>query len=295
MVLLKTNKMKKFAVIDVGSNSVRLLFVADGFFYKRLQTTRLGEGISKTPVLLPAAIERTAQAIAAFYAQAIEEGAEEVLCFATAAVRAAENRQAFLERVRALCPLAVEVISGEEEAEIGLLGALGNRDGGVIDIGGASTEIVVKKEGRIIYKKSVNIGVVRLKDSCGREQSALIAAAKRAAKEYEGLPACNGFYGIGGTATTLAAQALHLTEYASDKVTGAVLTVEDVEGLAEKFDRMTVEEIASLPCMPVGRADVVLGGAVLLSTLMRALNIPQITVSDRDNLEGYAIKRGYIC
>ncbi len=285
--------MNTFAVIDIGSNSVRLLLVAGGkTLYKRLNSTRLGEGIAQSPHLLPAAIERTANAVANFYVQAVREGAEEVFAFATAAVRTAENRQEFLDSVYSLCRLRVEVLSGEEEAEVGLLGALGNADGGVIDIGGASTEIVVKKEGKIIYKKSVDIGVVRLKDTCGGDISKMQEKAALAAQEFGELPTGIDFYGIGGTATTLAAQNLCLREYASDKITGATITLQELQGLAEKFSKMTAEEIASLPCMPKGRADVITGGAILLFTLMKRLKIEKFTASDRDNLEGYAIKRG---
>ncbi len=285
--------MKKFAVIDIGSNSVRLMFVADGkVLYKALNTTRLGEGLADKPLLKAEAIERSAVAVAEFCKQAKAEGAEEVYAFATAAVRTAENRRQFLDRVRELCGLEIEVISGEEEAEIGILGALGQKDGGVIDIGGASTEIVVKKDGELIYKKSVNVGVVRLKDMCGREKSALKKVSTIAAKEYGNIPFTGSLYAIGGTATTIAAQALGLKEYSSEKVTGTVVTKEEMIALADRFLSMRVEEIAVLPCMPKGRADVLAGGVVLFGTLMEELGFQQIIVSDRDNLEGYAIKKG---
>jgi exopolyphosphatase/guanosine-5'-triphosphate,3'-diphosphate pyrophosphatase len=65
-----------------------------------------------------------------------------------------------------------------------------------------------------------------------------------------------------------------------------------MRALADKLSAMSVEEIAALPCMPKGRADVLSGGAVLLATLMEELGIDALTVSDQDNLEGYAIKRG---
>ena len=286
--------MRKFAVIDIGSNSVRLMFVADGkVLYKSLNTTRLGEGIAQTRQLNEAAIERSALAVTQFFVKAKEEGAEKVFAFATAAVRSAENRKEFLDRVKTLCGLSIEVISGEEEAEIGILGALGNADGGVIDVGGASTEIVVKQKGVLVYKKSVDVGVVRLKDKCGREKTALEEAALEAAKAYGEIPA-DTLYAIGGTATTLAAQKLGLREYQSEKITGAVITAAEMQTLADKLSAMTVEEIAALPCMPKGRADVLSGGAVLLATLMRALKIKKLIVSDRDNLEGYAIKHGYM-
>lgn len=285
--------MMKFAVIDVGSNSVRLMFVAGGkVLYKVLETTRLGEGLAEKPCLKAEAISRSALAVSRFYERAKGEGAEEVFVFATAAVRTACNRAEFLDRVRELCGAKVEVISGEEEAEIGILGALGNCDGGVIDIGGASTEIVVKRQGALVYKKSVDIGVVRLKDKCGREKSALQKEAELASKSYGQIPLQGEIYAIGGTATTLAALTLGLTEYSSERVTGAVIAKAQMREIADKLLSMSVEEIASFPCMPKGRADVLAGGAVLFATLMENLGFERLIVSDRDNLEGYAIKKG---
>ena len=285
--------MKKFAVIDIGSNSVRLMLVADGkVLYKALNTTRLGEGLAASTRLNADALERTAQAVSAFYARAKNEGAQKVLAFATAAARSAENGQEFVDRVQSLCGLKVEIISGEEEAEIGVLGALGNASGGIIDIGGASTEIVVKKGGQAVYKKSVNIGVVRLKDKCGRDFAALEREAESAVALFGKIPVDTDFYAIGGTATTIAAQVLQLEKYESDKVTGAVITVEKLRDLAEKFKEKSVDEIAGLPCMPKGRADVITGGVVWMLTIMETLGIDKIIASDRDNLEGYAIKRG---
>ena len=285
--------VKKFAVIDIGSNSVRLMFVADGkILYKDLQITRLGEGLATSGVLSKEAIERSATAVADFYRRACAEGAQSVCAFATAAVRSASNGEEFVRCVNRLCGLSVEVISGEEEAEIGILGALGNADGGIIDIGGASTEIVVKKSGALVYKKSVDIGVVRLKDMCGRDKTALEKAANGASKQYGEIPLGDTIYAIGGTATTLAAQVLGLQQYSSEKVTGAVITAAAMQAMADKLLGMTVEEIASLPCMPKGRADVLTGGAVLFTVLMKNLGFKRLIVSDRDNLEGYAIKKG---
>ena len=285
--------MRKFAVIDIGSNSVRLMFVADGkVLYKSLHTTRLGEGLAATSRLSEAAIARSADAVSRFFAKAKTEGAEEIYAFATAAVRSAENGQAFVQRVKELCGLTVEVISGEEEAEIGILGALGTQDGAVVDVGGASTEIVIKKDGALVYKKSVDIGVVRIKDKCGRVQADIERLGLQTVKEYGDVPNISEIYGIGGTATTIAAQVLGLLEYDSNKVTGSVITAEDMQRQADRLSNMSVEEIAALPCMPQGRADVLSGGAVWLAVLMRELGVQKMIASDRDNLEGYAIKRG---
>jgi exopolyphosphatase/guanosine-5'-triphosphate,3'-diphosphate pyrophosphatase len=269
------------------------MFVADGkVLYKALNTTRLGEGLASSCFLKKEAIDRSANAVKEFYFKAKEEGAEKVFAFATAAARSAQNGKEFVEKVSSLCPVTVEILSGEEEGEIGVLGALGNGDGGIIDVGGASAEIAIKEKGELIYKKSVDVGVVRLKDKCGTDKKALIAYSQEKIKEYGVLPVYSKMYAIGGTATTLAALHLSLTEYDSSKITGTVITVDEVTLLADKLLSMPIEEIALLPCMPKGRADVIGGGALYISELMKGLQIKEIIVSDKDNLEGYAIKRG---
>ena len=85
---------------------------------------------------------------------------------------------------------------------------------------------------------------------------------------------------------------LGLETYSSEKITGAIVTAEEMQAMADKLLSMSVEEIAALPCMPKGRADVLTGGAVLFTVLMKKLCFKRLIVSDRDNLEGYAIKKG---
>ena len=99
-------------------------------------------------------------------------------------------------------------------------------------------------------------------------------------------------YAIGGTATTLAAYKLGLKEYDSKKITGTVITAEELETMAKYLLSISVEKTATLSGIPQGRADVIAGGALYFSVLAKRLEIPEIIVSDRDNLEGYAIKRG---
>ncbi len=287
--------MNKFAVIDIGSNSVRLMFVADGkVLYKRLNTTRLGEGLAQNPILLDEAINRTAQAVHAFYLQAKEEGASSVYAFATAAVRTAKNGKAFVEAVKNLCSLDVEIVSGEREAELGILGALGDKDGAVVDLGGASCELVVKEKGEIAYKKSVDVGVVRLKDRCGRDKLLLEKVACEEVDKYGKTPNIKSVVAIGGTATTIAAMLLGLEKYDSDKVTGTEISAKQMEETADMLLEKSVDEIAAMPCMPKGRADVLAGGAKLLAVLMQKLGIEKLVVSDKDNLEGYAVQKGLL-
>ena len=118
------------------------------------------------------------------------------------------------------------------------------------------------------------------------------AAAEDAVKEYGKVPNGTSMYAIGGTATTLAALMLDMRDYTPSKITGTVIGREQMRALADRLTGMTAAEIARLPGVQPKRADVLGGGAVLFSVIMDKLNFPEIIVSDSDNLEGYAKKRG---
>lgn len=279
------------SVIDIGSNSVRLATFADGkILYKHLETTRLGEGLSFTGVMQDAAIERSAQAVSAYVAKAKKDGAQKVYAFATAAVRSASNGYVFVERVKELCGLPVEVLSGETEAKIALLGAIGSVDGGIIDLGGASTEVTVQKGNKTLYAKSVDIGAVRLYDLAGRDKQKLESIIEKKLEGYGGFTAEKyNMYGVSGTATTLAALKHGLKIYDPKIVQGTSLTVEEVEIFADRLLKTPIEEICNMLTVDSRRADIIGGGGLLLAMLMRKLKIKQITVSDSDNLEGFVI------
>lgn len=279
----------KYGVIDIGSNSVRLLLWADGqTIYKKIDTTRLGAGVEKTGRLSAEAIARTARAVAAFKAEAERAGARKVLAFATAAVRSAANGADFTSAVKALCGLSVEVVSGETEAKLGLIGALGGKDGGIIDVGGASTEVTVARGGKIVYAVSADVGAVRLRDACGEERAALETFIAERIAVYGEVPPFNA-YAIGGTATSLAALALELEPYDPARTDGLVLSAADVLRWAEKLLSLSMGERLALKGMDPRRADVLGGGALLLYRVMRAVGAEQVTVSEKDNMEGYLV------
>ncbi len=285
--------MNNIAVIDVGSNSVRLMRIADGnVLYKKIKTTRLGEGLAFSRRLKTEAIERTVEAILSFVEQEKATGVEKIYSYATAAVRSAENGKEFVEKVFSVCGVEIEIISGLKEAQIGILGAIGEKDGAIIDIGGASTELILQKDEKIVYEKSLNIGVVRIKDLCGRDRERVKALSRQTVKEYGFVKMDGDVYAIGGTATTIGAIFKGLEVYDLKLVTGVKISKSEILALADKLFSMTVEEIRNIPCVDNMRADVLAGGVEWLYTIMDTLDIPEIIVSDGDNLEGYAISCG---
>lgn len=282
----------KIAVIDIGSNSVRLMMWADGkTLYKKMNTTRLGEGLNIAPVLRDEACRRTAEAVAAFVSEAERDGAERIYAFATAAVRSATNPEAFTSKVKALCGISVDVVSGKDEAGIGLSGALGNSDGGIIDVGGASTEVTLRVDGEIVYSHSANIGTVRILDGAGRDIEKVDAfIAERIAVYGAQDFSAYKIKGVGGTASRLAAVKNGLKQYDAAVIDGTTLSFDEVREFAEKFTVMSVEEIRATTLLTKS-ADLIGGGAALLAAVMKNFNIAEITVSESDNLEGYLYRK----
>ena len=281
----------KYAVIDIGSNSVRLMLWANGTLYKKVCTTRLAEGISRSGVLCAAAMERTAEAVSRFADEGARAGAK-VLCFATAAVRSASNKKVFCALVRARCAVEVDVIAGEEEALLGAYGAIGKGDGTVIDIGGASTEVCVRTCGRTQYCVSIPVGAVRIFDLCGQEEASIRAYVAGMISSLHGVRCIAPAYAIGGTASTLASVRLGLCEYDAEKLGGLTLPLSWLREEEKRLLALSVPEREKIPGMDVRRADVIAGAAVLLSAVMEALDLSEVRFSDADNLEGYLVARG---
>ena len=282
----------KLGVIDIGSNSVRLMLWADGkTLYKKLQTTRLGDGLSFSTKLKEEAIKRTVCAVADFKRQAEEDGADAVYAYATAAVRSSENGGDFVSAVFNNCGIVVDVLSGEQEAAVSLAGALGGGDGGISDVGGASTEVTVRSGGKVVYSHSANVGTVRILDAAGRNLEKIKEFVSGKIKEYgEEKFSAVKFYAVGGTASRLGAVKHGLTVYQPQIINGTILSASEIHGFAKKLTTLPVEEIKRTTICQ-NSADLIGGGAELLAMVMDKFGIESITVSESDNLEGYLAEK----
>ena len=177
--------MSRVAAIDCGTNSIRLLVAdvttaVDGALFLRdvhreQRVVRLGKGVDATGVLDPEALERTRVALADYTAVLRRAGAERVRMVATSATRDARNRDDFFGMVRATLGVDAEMISGDEEARLSFVGAVGELDPDdgpfvVVDTGGGSTELVIgelEKDGATVRAaRSVDIGSVRITERC---------------------------------------------------------------------------------------------------------------------------------
>ena len=276
-----------YSVIDIGSNSVRrMLHDGERTISKTVKITRLAEGMGQDKLLSEQAVIRTASVVQNFVEQSKTENVDKIYAFGTAALRQALNRDFFLKKVKDACGVDVEIISGEMEAEIGLMGALNRTDGGVIDIGGASAEVIVCKDEKKIYSKSLNIGVVKIKETCGHNKKSAREYIEESIKEYGDIPLAK-FYSIGGTATSIASILIGEKEYNPNKVNGFIIAKSQLLELVDKLYSMEISQIKNIQGLQAERAEVISGGALCLLAIMDKIGVNEITVSESDNLEGY--------
>lgn len=296
------------AVIDVGTNSVRLLLaeISTGQIqpiYRSQVITRLGEGVAKSGRLSPAAVSRTIEVIDSFMREAHAQGAQEVLVVATQAVREAANREEILGPLRER-GITVRLLTGEEEARLGFLGATAGlpRSQGssglvlVLDVGGGSTELAWGEE-EVEGAVSIPVGAVSLTEefltSDPPSSDEIAAARSYLLKVFQAVPPLRPALaiGTGGTLTTLSAFHHGIVPYDPERVHGSSLSREEVEDRLGQLASMPLEERRRLPAIQPERADILVGGALLCGAIMDSLRIPRITVSEADLLWGALVDR----
>lgn len=299
--------MSRVAAIDCGTNSIRLLVadISEGNFrevYRTMEIVRLGQGVDKNKAFDPTAIERTLNAVAQFSDVISRKGATEIRFCATSATRDATNRHLFIDGVNAILGVSPEVISGEEEARLSFLGAVREMHASdapflVVDIGGGSTEFVFGDE-TVRAAKSVNIGCVRMSErhlnsapASPDSVKAAIADIDRAIQEAAQvvpIREARTLIAVAGTATTVAAAALELSEYDRYSIHLSRISATRVHQISERLLKMSRDEIADLGYMHPGRVDVISAGALVLDRVMVATGSSEFVASESDILDGIA-------
>lgn len=272
--------MKK-AVIDVGSNSVRLLLNGE----KKIINTQLAEKADVGGTLGKDPIARTAEAIRVLKEEAEREGAK-VWAFATEAVRSAKNKDEFLDAVRAF-GLDIDVLPPQKEAEIGFFGAYyGTGVKATLDVGGASSELAVGDGKTLAYAHSLPIGTVRVKDYSQDfyEQTAYV---RKRVKEYGQVPAFEELIAIGGTSSSIVAIRDEVEPYDPKKIHMQTLMRKEIREVTDYINATPVEKRKDIKGLHPKKILVIPAGGAILLGVMEYLGIEKITVSETDNLEGY--------
>jgi exopolyphosphatase/guanosine-5'-triphosphate,3'-diphosphate pyrophosphatase len=307
------------AAIDCGTNSIRLL-VADvdqeaGKLVdldRRMEVVRLGQGVDRTGRIAPEALARTLDAAVRYAAICEGFGVESIRFVATSASRDAENRQEFVDGVKAALGVEPEVVVGTEEAELSFRGATGVLAGAhpgpflVVDLGGGSTEVVLGTDAPSA-SFSMDVGCVRMTERHLRSDpptSDEIAASVRdvrAALDEAGAVVPFGqavtLVGLAGTVTTVTAHALGLPAYDATAIDGSVLSVDATLAACDDLLARTREQRAELGFMHPGRVDVIGAGALVWREVVTRVRdevaaaggqLTSVVTSEHDILDGIA-------
>jgi exopolyphosphatase / guanosine-5'-triphosphate,3'-diphosphate pyrophosphatase len=305
---------RRVAAVDCGTNSLRLL-VADvdvgraqlADVARRMEIVRLGQGVDRTGLLAPEALDRAAGVLRDYADVIAASAARAVRMVATSATRDASNTAEFSRRVKEILGVAPEVLTGSQEALLSFTGATaelaGTGEGGapgpylVADIGGGSTEFVLgaaAPQGEI----SVNIGCVRMTERhlhgdppAGHEVAAATAdidAALDAVAAAVPVRQARTLIGLAGSVTTVAAIAMGLPAYDAARIHHARVSAADVHEVTQSLLARTRADRAAIPVMHPGRVDVIGGGALVLDRIMQRFGFGQVLVSEHDILDGIA-------
>jgi exopolyphosphatase/guanosine-5'-triphosphate,3'-diphosphate pyrophosphatase len=292
------------AAIDCGTNSTRLLVAGDdGSTLERLmRITRLGQGVDATGRLADAAVERTVAVLSEYRAVLDHHGVDRVRITATSAARDAVNRDDFFAAAREAVGVTPELLGGDEEARLSFLGATAELDPGdgpflVADIGGGSTEFAVGTSGDPDGVLSTDIGCVRLtekfllSDPPAPEELSQAFDVVRGhlddvARVIPSVLDVRRFVGLAGTVTTMAAVELGLPAYDRDRIHHFVLTRPAAEDVFRTLATERRSQRLHNPGLEEARADVIVGGAVILVAILRYFDLGDCLVSEADILDG---------
>ena len=292
------------AVVDVGSNSVRLFLCegldADGPVGERTSTViGLKRGAGDDGTLAADALERLDGVLAAYADRIRPFAPAEIVAVCTSAVRDAPNRGRVVDALERAVDAEVHILDGEEEAALAFAGAAlaatGDQRVMVIDIGGGSTELVAGAAGRLTAAVSLQLGAVRQTDlrvhddpPTGAQMLAVrddaVVAAAAGIREIGGpAPAV----AVAGTATTLAA--IDLGGYDPRRVHGHRMSRRRMEEIVEMLAGLPLEERRRIPGLEPARAGVITAGAAILTSVLTAADLDEVMVSERDILDGVAL------
>jgi exopolyphosphatase/guanosine-5'-triphosphate,3'-diphosphate pyrophosphatase len=298
------------AVVDIGSNSTRLLIAErdDGRIrelHRESQVTRLGAGVDADGRLSDEAMQRVYDTLDRYRAEIDAHDCGAAVAVLTSAVRDSANGQEFADTIRERYRLEPHVLTGDEEARLTFLGATSERDPDdrqptlVLDIGGGSTELVIGSGHTVDFHVSTQAGVVRQTerhlhtdpptdgelDELGADVRAIIADAVPAARRR----GVQHAIGVAGTATSLAAIAQRLDPYDPERVHGYQLARDEARRILAQLAAIPVAERRQVPGLHPDRAPTIVAGVVIFLAVLDLFGLEEIEISEHDILRGAAL------
>ena len=302
---MSTKKNNIAACIDIGSNSIRLIIAEvennkiRNIIYQEKATTRLAANIDKTGILAEEPFNKSINVLAGFRKALDKYNVEKIKTVATSAVREAANGKEFINAAKN-SGIEISIISGKEEGMLEYLGVCSGFDAGrqplILDVGGGSSEIIYMQDNNELHTESHKIGVVKMADMFYFQKSSTEILEKCSAyiKDFFKnitIPSnIQNFIATAGTATTLAAIDMEMTEYDYNKVNGYKITKEKVIEILNKVYSTPYNKRLEIKGMDKGREDLIIPGILIILEILKKTNLNIITVSDFGLREGAVVR-----
>jgi exopolyphosphatase/guanosine-5'-triphosphate,3'-diphosphate pyrophosphatase len=309
LAALVEDRPERYAVIDVGTNSIKFHVAelgADGRFHAvvdRAEVTRLGQGIDAGGEIAPEALERAIVAIEGMAKQAKGLGVRATAAVGTAGLRAAGNREAVIEAVRSRTGVIVRVIPGEEEGRLAyqaVEAGLGSTAGSLVvfDTGGGSSQFTFGQDGHVAEQYSAPVGAVRFTERFGLAGVVTtavlddaLAAIAADLSSLDGRPRPDALVGMGGAITNITAVKHAMAVYDPAIVQGTILERSEIDRQIALYRSMDADGRRRIVGLQPKRAEVILAGALVIRTVMEKLGQTALTVSDRGLRHGVLVER----
>ncbi|BDY12561.1 Ppx/GppA phosphatase family protein [Hydrogenimonas cancrithermarum] len=289
---------KRTAIIDIGSNSARMVVFERtsryGFYLlnETRSRVRISEGAyEKGGELQPEAMERAFSALAQFLDIAKSYKTRKILCVATSAVRDASNKKLFLQRVERELGLRIKIVDGEKEAWLGGIAAvnlLPVKDAITIDIGGGSTDMALIRNRCVIETFSLDIGTVRLKELFFDKKRPIEEAKEFIDTALASLPKCfhsDLAVGIGGTIRAMAKAIMQRNDHSIDKIHAFTFSVEEESKFIRKVAHASVMKLSKYG-IKKDRLDTIRPGALIFLSVLEKIGAKEVMTSGVGVREG---------
>lgn len=288
---------KRTAIIDIGSNSVRMVIFerTSRFAFHLIHETKSRVRISERAYengnsLQEEPLDRAYKALEEFLLTIKHYKVRKTLCVATSALRDAPNKQTFVSHIKKELGLHIKVINGEEEAYLGGIAAanlLHLQSGLTADIGGGSTELAVYDNKKVLHTVSLNLGTVRLKELYF-DNGNIEDAKKHIQDELAKLPPVfkhNDIIGIGGTLRALSKIIMDKEDVAFKKLHGFSYSVSSQQAYFNDILHADEKKLKKIG-IKEERLDVIQPGILILDLLIKHIEAKQIITSGVGVREG---------
>ena len=304
--------MEKIAVIDIGSNSARMVLVnvLEGghfvVFDELKETVRLGQDMDWDGFIKPQRIAETIKTLSMFRRLCDANHIEKIFAYATAAVRRAKNSKGLLDEVAMVCGIKVKVLSEEEQCQFIYQGVVNSVDipkGLIMEMGGSSTNLIYYNRKNIVHYASLPFGAVTLTDMFKGQSEGPKERAEKMEEYVTGelskvtwLNQIEGetqFIGVGGAFRNLGRISRMIKKYNFSQTHGYEVTVDEFERIYEKIKTLDLDSTMKIKGLSSGRADIFPTALAITKSVLAKLTYEKICISGCGLREGVMFR--YAC